>query len=311
MRKQIRVDVRGEYITPTSRVLGAAGGYHTTELLLTFDEMWAGTVKKLYMTNARGQNPVEVILTDAKFENGSYTIPVPAEPVEFAGEVAVNVRGIVCAADGVAERVTVAAQTMMQVLYADIPSGAEGELPPPTPSELEQMQAQVDALLGDITEQATIAEEARDGAVVAQGLTESARDIAVSNADKTQQNVTSTSKDALQAKEQADRAEREAIAANGSAIVSGAGAIESEHWAGVAQAQAESVNTPSAVGVFNVILTDRATGERYAMMVLDGVLTLLGVSDSLDSVEVNLYDVNTGTGYGIIVEDGILKLEEV
>lgn len=78
-----------------------------------------------------------------------------------------------------------------------------------------------------------------------------------------------------------------------------------------AQAEADRATVPAAVGVYNVILTDRVTGQRYALMVEDGILKLLGVSNTLNATEFSLVDSVTGTARKLIVEDGILNLQEV
>lgn len=78
-----------------------------------------------------------------------------------------------------------------------------------------------------------------------------------------------------------------------------------------AQAEAESVRVPAVAGVYNVILTDRVTGERYALIVENGCLALLGVSETLEATDMNLVDSATGTAYAVVVESGRLILEEV
>lgn len=78
-----------------------------------------------------------------------------------------------------------------------------------------------------------------------------------------------------------------------------------------AQAEAERMTVPVAVGVYNVILTDRVTRERYALIVENGRLTLLGVSGTLMATDMNLIDSVTGTAYTLTLERGKLYLEEV
>lgn len=84
-----------------------------------------------------------------------------------------------------------------------------------------------------------------------------------------------------------------------------------EHYAGLAQAEADRATVPAAAGVYNVVLTDRVTGEKYALIVEDGRLKLLGVADTLDAVNVNLIDAATGTAYAVVVDSGRLAIEEV
>ena len=84
-----------------------------------------------------------------------------------------------------------------------------------------------------------------------------------------------------------------------------------EYWASRAQAYAQQDSVPPVEGVYNVVLTDNVTGGRYALVVNNGVLTLLGVSDTLESTNMTLVDGATGVAYDLIVESGVLKLEEV
>lgn len=78
-----------------------------------------------------------------------------------------------------------------------------------------------------------------------------------------------------------------------------------------AQAEADRATLPAVKGVYNLVLQDRITKSKYALIVEDGILELLGTSDKLDTVEPTLIDGTTGIAYRLIVESGILKLEEV
>ena len=80
---------------------------------------------------------------------------------------------------------------------------------------------------------------------------------------------------------------------------------------GEAQSYAEQAAVPAAPGVYNVILTDRITAERYALIVESGRLKLLGVSNSLDAADLTLIDSSTGVSYSVVIERGKLILEEV
>lgn len=114
--------------------------------------------------------------------------------------------------------------------------------------------------------------------------------------------------DAEQARQNAKTSETNAAKSETAAKSSETNA---ERSANRAQAEAERVTVPAAVGVYNVVLTDRVTNERYALIVEDGRLALLGVSADLNSVEVNLIDNTTGTAYTVAVESGRMILEEV
>ena len=78
-----------------------------------------------------------------------------------------------------------------------------------------------------------------------------------------------------------------------------------------AQAEADRATVPAVEGVYNMILTDRVTGERYALIVENGRLALLGVAETLEATDMNLIDTATGTAYELTVESGRLTLKEV
>jgi len=82
-------------------------------------------------------------------------------------------------------------------------------------------------------------------------------------------------------------------------------------WADKAQAEAERATIPAATGVYNYILQDRITSDKYALLVENGTLVLLGVSEKMDAKDLRLIDVETGLGYELITESGNLKLLEV
>ena len=109
----------------------------------------------------------------------------------------------------------------------------------------------------------------------------------------------------------ASDASASASSAKTSATSAAQSAADAEESANRAQAEAERVTVPAAVGVYNVVLTDRVTNERYALIVVNGRLRLLGVSESLDSVNVNIIDNSTGLAYELIGVNGRLNTREV
>lgn len=120
--------------------------------------------------------------------------------------------------------------------------------------------------------------------------------------------------EADRARDEADRA-RDGAALSESWAVGGTGTRQDEdennskYWADQAQAYAEQAKTP-VDGVYNIILTDSVTAERYTLIVDNGRLALLGVSDDLEATDMLLIDQKTGLAYDVIVESGRLKIEE-
>jgi hypothetical protein len=144
MEREIHVTASGGYITKDNTFAGVVGEGGATTLVLSFDESWAGLTKTVTFYDAQGLNPVAVILTIETMQDSeglSYAIPIPSEPLAVEGEMSFVVDG---AADGVRQR---AFEDRLEVKYA--PAVTDGAEPvSPTPTEAEQLQAEIDAMLG-------------------------------------------------------------------------------------------------------------------------------------------------------------------
>ena len=81
--------------------------------------------------------------------------------------------------------------------------------------------------------------------------------------------------------------------------------------AGIAEAEAERAAVPAVKGVYNVVLQDRATGERYALIVKQKRLYLLGVNPTVEATTIQLIDSSTGAAFDLVVDNHALILEEV
>lgn len=86
---------------------------------------------------------------------------------------------------------------------------------------------------------------------------------------------------------------------------------KAKDWAEDAQSYAEGASVPAVAGVYNVVIQDRKTGKRYALLVEYGTLTLLEVYADLEATEPVSIDTATGTAYYIAVEDGVIVLDPV
>lgn len=113
------------------------------------------------------------------------------------------------------------------------------------------------------------------------------------------------------AAESADNAKKSENASTQKAKEAADSESEAKKWAGVAEAEAERATVPAVDGVYNIVLTDRVTQDRYALIIQGGRLCLLGVSDTLDSTEPLLIDQGNGNAYAVIVQNGRLAIEEV
>ena len=193
----ITAAVTGETIKLSNKTAGAAGSFNAVSLSLTFDSAWDGTTKKLYFFDAYGNNAVYRLLTTELLVDGAYIVPIPAEPLAYAGEMTITIRGIDFATDGTtAERIIVSASTTMKVLSAIAPASDVAPVEP-TPTQAEQLQGEIDGIINEVAaipasvtacansatasaNSATASATSATAAQTAQAASESARDLAVS-----------------------------------------------------------------------------------------------------------------------------------
>ena len=280
----IRCRVAQEYVVGAGAVLGATGGDGGTVLELEFEPEWNGYVKRLAWYDALGNFKTTQVCTADRLLPGSvnvYRMPVPLEALSVCGEALLTIRGAVVKEDGSAGAVRISATAQFRVLEGRWPEALE----PVSPSETEQLQAQIDAFLPQIT---TVAGNAELAWECAQQSIESAQN-ARTNAEKARQSADSSADCAWAAADSETQARR---------------------YAGLAQAEAERATVPAVAGVYNLILTDRVTGSRFALLCEEARLVLLEVSPDLDAVELYLVDCATGVDYSMVVENGRLMLEE-
>lgn len=168
------------------------------------------------------------------------------------------------------------------------------------------------AVEGAVEDAQEAAQEAGQAADEAQSI----RDSIEVDWEALQQAVTSAQQSASDAAGSADDAAdsatlAESWAQGGTGTRPGEDTDNAEYWANQAQGYANQSTVPAVEGVYNMILTDTVTQDRYALIIEDGTLKLLGVSETLEATDLTLVDSSTGTAYSLIVEDGTLKLEEV
>lgn len=171
------------------------------------------------------------------------------------------------------------------------------------------------------SEMLTLLQRAESAAKVASdsaAVTVQSESTAVRSAESAQDDAANAHESEQAAESAANRAEDASASAAGSATAAktsetnaAQSASDAEDAANRAQAEAERVSVPAAVGVYNVILTDRVTDERYALIVENGALAILGVANDLEATDMTLLDSTTGTSYTVAVESGRLILEEV
>lgn len=174
MDRIIEVKGNGGYLSVDRRKAGNQHEANSTKLRITFDPGWDGYAKTVTFWDAKGQNPVKRALTADLLENVDentrvYLCPIPGEALAENGMMTFAIDGYV---NGVRQR-TVGAE--LEVEWSPYEENA-GEAADPTPSQAEQLQVQIERLLGDVHDRAVRAETAAEAADQARIAAERARD---------------------------------------------------------------------------------------------------------------------------------------
>ncbi len=146
MDRIIEVKADGNYLTKDSKNAGVRGEYNVTTLRITFDEEWDDyTTKTITFWDAHGANPVGIILTEDLLENKEeservYLVPIPAEPMAEAGMLTFVIDGCI------GSKRQRSMSDKLEVKYAPKANDA-AEPEDPTPTQAEQLQAQINDLV--------------------------------------------------------------------------------------------------------------------------------------------------------------------
>ena len=170
MDRTIRIDVKSSYLKKDGKNGGVVGEGNSKYLRIIFDEGWTGLAKKVTFWNAKGLNPVIRTLTGDLLTNLAeseldYTVPIPPEPLEFEGDMTFVIDGY---EDG--KRIRSLSDTLV-VNYAPMDENA-AESVDPTPTQAEQLQQEIDSMMGDFQGLAKTATEAAETAAEATELIE-------------------------------------------------------------------------------------------------------------------------------------------
>lgn len=162
MDRIIEVKVCGNHLTKDSKIAGTKGESNITRLRITFDENWEDYAKQVVFWDAYGQNPVRVVLTLQMIEDVTkstrvYLVPIPAEAMARAGLMTFSIRGTLDNKNQVS--------ITSQLEVSDSPDILDPL--PPTPSVLEQMQAQIEAIKDDLDDIETARIESTMNAIIA------------------------------------------------------------------------------------------------------------------------------------------------
>lgn len=157
--------VTGDLVTVDGTVVGVQGSGNADTIRLTLDETWDGYAKTAMWWDAHGAEAASRTLTTDLLEDIAestrcYLVPVPPEALKYGGSCTLVLDGYI---EGRRAR------TMSQVFsvaYAPVRRAVSEEVT--TPTEMEQMQAQVESLVA--------AESARVAAEEARATAEATRD---------------------------------------------------------------------------------------------------------------------------------------
>lgn len=216
MDRIIEIKVNGNHLTKDSRWAGSQGEANVTKLRIEFDAGWDGYAKKVTFWDALGQNPTERTLTADLLEDLSdntriYLCPIPGEALTEAGNMVFVIDGWT---ESKRQR---SVEDKLGVRPARKADDA-GEPVDPTPTQAEQLQAQIDTILQDMSAEADRAETAAEGAEAAKTAAETAQQKAeqAQGAAETAQNLAETAQGkAENAQTAAEQAQKEAETAQG------------------------------------------------------------------------------------------------
>lgn len=173
MDRLIRVKVDGHHLKKDNRTAGVQHEANAAKMRIEFDPSWDEYAKKITFWNADGKKPVERMLTADLLENMAestrvYRCFIPGEAMTEAGDLTFIIDGYV---DGKRQRSvsdTLEVEPAPYIEQADQPAD-------PTPTQAEQLQVQIEALLGNVKEETIRAELARAAAELAKLGAEQAR----------------------------------------------------------------------------------------------------------------------------------------
>ena len=223
MDRVIEVKVNGSHLKKDHNLAGVQGEANATYLRIEFDEGWDGYAKTVVWLDARGEKSVGRMLTADMLEDITqsariYLAPVPGEVMTEWGEILFAIDGYI---NGKRQR----------SVYGKLnvkPGDEFAVLEDVTPSQAEQLQAQIDGLMGDIQAQAIIA---HDAATAAGGHAQAAA--------TSETNAQQAAADAQAARTSAETAQR---AAEGSAAQAASLALSAANSAEAASSGAWAAN---------------------------------------------------------------------
>ena len=196
MTRTIPLKIQNEYIAGDKVLIGAAGSHNDVVLRMEFSPMWDGLAKTVQFCDALGENVIPVILTANLLENNTtnvYLVTVPVDAKKYEGRMALAIKGAAVSAQK-ETRATMAAYGTFRVAESNWNEAAETEQDV-SATQAEQLQSQIDTILGTIQDARTAAGEAAASASEA----ESSADDAEANANAAESSASAAAEAAKKA----------------------------------------------------------------------------------------------------------------
>lgn len=211
MNRKISLSIEDIYIKYAGEAFGATGSHNALTLRMIFGSAWEGTAKTAYFTDALGSASVSIVLGLDKLVGGAYEVDVPSEALKYAGEATVTIKGVLTSGDTTTKAITTAAGHF-RVLDSELPDSA-GNAGTITPSDKDQLQAEIAGMEALFTTAKTAAEAAAANAKVSETNAKASETAAASSASSAEASKTAAAESAATATAQASAADASAAKA--------------------------------------------------------------------------------------------------
>lgn len=182
MNRIISLSVEDMYIKYTGEAFGATGSHNAVTLRMTFGPAWEGTAKTAYFTDALGNTSVALVLGLDTLVDGAYEVDVPSEALKTAGVATITIKGVLVSGETTTKAITTAAGHF-RVLDSELPDSA-GNAGTITPSDKDQLQAEIAGLENLFTTAKAAAEAAAANAKVSETNAKASETAAASSASQ-------------------------------------------------------------------------------------------------------------------------------
>lgn len=236
MNRIISLSVEDMYIKYTGEAFGATGSHNAVTLRMTFGPAWEGTAKTAYFTDALGNASVALVLGLDTLVNGAYEVDVPSEALKIAGVATITIKGVLVSGETTTKAITTAAGHF-RVLDSELPDSA-GNAGTITPSDKDQLQAEIAGLENLFTTAKAAAEAAAANAKVSETNAKASETAAAISASSAEAAKTAAADSAATAAEKATNASNSASKAAASQTAAKSSEDKATAQANVAESNA-------------------------------------------------------------------------